>query len=711
MEQFSQMIATALKLPVHRVENTLKLLQGGATIPFISRYRKEATGGLDEVQIGDIHTRYEKLCELAKRKETVLSTIEEQGKLTDTLRERISNCWDATELEDIYLPFKPKRKTRAEAARQKGLEPLAMLLLMQRENNLSARVRQFVKGDVKDEEDALKGARDIIAEQVNEDERARNLIRNQFNRQAMITSKVVKGKEKEEAALKYRDYFDFSEPLKKCTSHRLLAIRRGEAEGILKVSITPDDESVCTERLERQYVHGNGECSAQVAEAVNDAYKRLLKPAIETEFSALSKEKADEEAIRVFAENLRQLLLAPPLGQKRTMGIDPGYRTGCKVVCLDAQGTLLHNEAIYPHPPKSETALAGRKLVKLVEQYKIEAIAIGNGTASRETERFVTSQRYDREVPVFVVSEDGASIYSASKIARDEFPEYDVTVRGAVSIGRRLMDPLAELVKIDAKSIGVGQYQHDVDQSKLKASLDQTVESCVNLVGVNVNTASKHLLTYVSGLGPTLAQNIVDYRTENGAFHSRKELLKVPRMGAKAFEQCAGFLRIPQADNPLDNSAVHPESYAIVEKMAKDLKCSVADLIKNKELRSQIDIKNYVTDTVGLPTLTDILQELDKPGRDPRQKIQVFEFDKNVQTIDDLREGMELPGIINNITNFGCFVDIGIKENGLVHISQLADKFVSDPTTVVSMHQHVRVRVLSIDHERKRIQLTMKGLN
>ena len=711
MEQFSQMIATALKLPVHRVENTLKLLQGGATIPFISRYRKEATGGLDEVQIGDIHTRYEKLCELAKRKETVLSTIEEQGKLTDTLRERISNCWDATELEDIYLPFKPKRKTRAEAARQKGLEPLAMLLLMQRENNLSARVRQFVKGDVKDEEDALKGARDIIAEQVNEDERARNLIRNQFSRQAMITSKVVKGKEKEEAALKYRDYFDFSEPLKKCTSHRLLAIRRGEAEGILKVSITPDDESACTERLERQYVHGNGECSAQVTEAVNDAYKRLLKPAIETEFSALSKEKADEEAIRVFAENLRQLLLAPPLGQKRTMGIDPGYRTGCKVVCLDAQGTLLHNEAIYPHPPKSETALAGRKLVKLVEQYKIEAIAIGNGTASRETERFVTSQRYDREVQVFVVSEDGASIYSASKIARDEFPEYDVTVRGAVSIGRRLMDPLAELVKIDAKSIGVGQYQHDVDQSKLKASLDQTVESCVNLVGVNVNTASKHLLTYVSGLGPTLAQNIVDYRTENGAFHSRKELLKVPRMGAKAFEQCAGFLRIPQADNPLDNSAVHPESYAIVEKMAKDLKCSVADLIKNKELRSQIDIKNYVTDTVGLPTLTDILQELDKPGRDPRQKIQVVEFDKNVQTIDDLREGMELPGIINNITNFGCFVDIGIKENGLVHISQLADKFVSDPTTVVSMHQHVRVRVLSIDHERKRIQLTMKGLN
>lgn len=711
MEQFSQMIAAALKLPSHRIENTLKLLQGGATIPFISRYRKEATGGLDEVQISDIHTRYEKLCELAKRKETVLSTIEEQGKLTDTLRQRIESCWDSTELEDIYLPFKPKRKTRAEAARQKGLEPLAVLLMMQRENNLSARVRAFVKGEVKDEEDALKGARDIIAEQVNEDERARNLIRNQFSRQAVISSKVVKGKEKDETALKYRDYFDFSEPLKKCSSHRLLALRRGESEGVLKVSITPADESECTERLERQYVRGNGDCSRQVTEAVNDAYKRLLKPAIETEYAALSKEKADEEAIRVFAENLRQLLLSPPLGQKRTMGIDPGYRTGCKVVCLDAQGTLLHNEAIYPHPPKSETALAGRKLTKLVEQYKIEAIAIGNGTASRETERFVTSLKYDHEVQVFVVSEDGASIYSASKTAREEFPDYDVTVRGAVSIGRRLMDPLAELVKIDAKSIGVGQYQHDVDQSKLKASLDQTVESCVNLVGVNVNTASKHLLTYVSGLGPTLAQNIVDYRSENGAFHSRKELLKVPRMGAKAFEQCAGFLRIPGADNPLDNSAVHPESYAIVEKMAKDLKCSVADLVKNKELRSRIQLADYATDTVGLPTLTDIMQELDKPGRDPRQTIQVFEFDKNVRTIDDLQEGMELPGIVTNITNFGCFVDIGIKENGLVHISQLADKFVSDPTAVVSIHQHVKVRVLSLDYERKRIQLTMKGLN
>lgn len=711
MEEFSQMIAAELKLPAHRIANTLKLLQGGATIPFISRYRKEATGGLDEVQIGDIQTRYEKLCELSKRKETVLSTIEEQGKLTPELKARISACWNATELEDIYLPFKPKRKTRAEAARAKGLEPLALLLMMQKENNLATKVRNFVKGEVKDEEDALKGARDILAEQISEDERSRNLMRNQFQRQAIIQSKVVKGKEAEEASAKYRDYFDFCEPLKKCSSHRLLALRRGESEGVLKVTIFPEDEDMCNERLQRLFVRANNECAHQVEEALTDAYKRLLKPAIETEFAALSKEKADEEAIRVFAENLRQLLLAPPLGQKRVMGIDPGFRTGCKVVCLDAQGTLLHNEAIYPHPPKSEYAQAARKIVKLVEQYKIEAIAIGNGTASRETEQFVTSQRYDREVQVFVVSEDGASIYSASKTAREEFPDYDVTVRGAVSIGRRLMDPLAELVKIDAKSIGVGQYQHDVDQTKLKASLDQTVESCVNLVGVNVNTASKHLLTYVSGLGPTLAQNIVDYRTENGPFESRRQLLKVPRMGAKAYEQCAGFLRIPQAKNPLDNSAVHPESYPIVEQMAKDLNCTVADLIKDKELRSKIDLKKYVTDTVGLPTLTDILQELDKPGRDPRQKIQVFEFDKNVRTLDDLQEGMELPGIVTNITNFGCFVDIGIKENGLVHVSQLADRFVSNPADVVRIHQHVRVKVMSIDHERKRIQLTMKGLN
>ena len=704
------MIAAAMKLPVHRIDNTLKLLEGGATIPFISRYRKEATGGLDEVQIDEIKNRHDKLCEVAKRKETILSTIEEQGKLTNELRQRIENSWDSTEIEDIYLPFKPKRKTRAEAARQKGLEPLATIIMMQRERNLEAHAQQFVKGEVKDVEDALKGARDIIAEQINEDESARNLIRGRFARQAVISAKVVKGKEKEESALKYRDYFDHSEALKRCSSHRLLALRRGEADGILKVSITPADEEECVDSLDRRLVRGTGECSDQMAAAVSDAYKRLLKPAIETEFAASSKQQADEEAIRVFAQNLRQLLLAPPLGQKRVLGIDPGFRTGCKVVCLDAQGALLHNETIYPHPPKSEKVAAARKLQKLVEQYNIEAIAIGNGTASRETEQFVTSQRYDHEIKVFVVSEDGASIYSASKTARDEFPDYDVTVRGAVSIGRRLMDPLAELVKIDAKSIGVGQYQHDVDQAKLKAALDQTVESCVNKVGVNVNTASKHLLTYVSGLGPTLAQNIVDYRTANGPFGSRRELLKVPRMGAKAYEQCAGFLRIPGADNPLDNSAVHPESYAIVERMAKDLKCSVSELIKDQELRKKIDPKKYITETIGMPTLTDILNELEKPGRDPRQQIKAFEFDKNVRSIDDLQVGMELPGIVTNITNFGCFVDIGIKENGLVHVSQLADQYVSDPTTIVSIHQHVRVRILSVDTERKRIQLTMKGL-
>ena len=708
MELFHKMISGSLGIPERQIASTLHLLGEGATIPFISRYRKEATGGLDEVQIEQIKERHDKLCDIAKRKETILGTITEQGKLTAELEKRINDTWNPTELEDIYLPYKPKRKTRAEAARQKGLEPLATILLLQRENNLAVRASSFVKGDVKDIDDALKGARDIIAEQVNEDEHARNAVRNQFGRQAEIIAKVVKGKEDE--AAKYRDYFDFSESLKRCTSHRLLAIRRAESEGLLKVSITPDDET-CIERLERQFVRGNNECSHQVSEATADAYKRLLKPSIETEFAAQSKEKADEEAIRVFTENLRQLLLTAPLGQKRVLAIDPGFRTGCKVVCLDAQGNLIHNENIYPHPPVNKPGEAASKLRKMIEAYQIEAISIGNGTASRETEQFVTSQRYDREVQVFVVSEDGASIYSASKTAREEFPDYDVTVRGAVSIGRRLMDPLAELVKIDAKSIGVGQYQHDVDQTKLKASLDQTVESCVNLVGVNVNTASKHLLTYVSGLGPTLAQNIVDYRTENGPFESRRQLLKVPRMGAKAYEQCAGFLRIPQAKNPLDNSAVHPESYPIVEQMAKDLNCTVADLIKDKELRSKIDLKKYVTDTVGLPTLTDILQELDKPGRDPRQKIQVFEFDKNVRTLDDLQEGMELPGIVTNITNFGCFVDIGIKENGLVHVSQLADRFVSNPADVVRIHQHVRVKVMSIDHERKRIQLTMKGLN
>ena len=707
MELFHKMISGLSGISEKQISSTLHLLGEGATIPFISRYRKEATGGLDEVQIEQIKEQHDKLCDIAKRKETILGTITEQGKLTAELKKRINDTWNPTELEDIYLPYKPKRKTRAEAARQKGLEPLATLLLLQRENNLSARAASFVKGEVKDVEDALKGARDIIAEQVNEDERARNAVRNQFSRQAEINAKVVKGKEEE--AAKYRDYFDFSEPLKRCTSHRLLAIRRAEAEGLLKVSITPDDEA-CIERLERQFVRGNNECSEQVSEAAIDAYKRLLKPSIETEFAAQSKEKADDEAIRVFTENLRQLLLAAPLGQKRVLAIDPGFRTGCKVVCLDAQGNLLHNENIYPHPPVGKTGEAASKLRKMVEAYQIEAISIGNGTASRETEDFINQQTFDRQIPVFVVSEQGASIYSASKIARDEFPDYDVTVRGAVSIGRRLMDPLAELVKIDPKSIGVGQYQHDVDQTKLKKALDQTVENCVNLVGVNLNTASSHLLTYISGLGPQLAQNIVNYRAENGAFNSRKELMKVPRMGAKAFEQCAGFLRIPGAKNPLDNTAVHPESYHIVEQMAKDLKCTVNELIADKELRRKINISNYVNPIVGLPTLQDIMQELEKPGRDPRKTIKVFEFDKNVRTIADLREGMILPGIVGNITNFGAFVDIGIKENGLVHLSQLAERYISDPTEIVSIHQHVMVRVMNVDTDRKRIQLSMIGV-
>ena len=704
IQLFHRMISAALGISEKQIGHTLDLLEDGATIPFISRYRKEATGGLDEVQIEAIKTHYEKLNETAKLKETIINTISEQGKMTPELQKRIDETWDSTILEDIYLPYKPKRRTRAEVARQKGLEPLATLLMLQREPNPEKRAEAYVKGEVKDAEDALKGARDIIAEQVSEDEQARNTVRFAFSRQAVITAKVVKGKETE--ADKYRDYFEFSKPLKKCTSHQLLAIRRAEAEGLLKVSISPDDEE-CVERLERRFVRSNNACGEQVAEAVQDAYKRLLKSSIETEFAAQSKEQADEEAIRVFVQNLRQLLLASPLGQKRVMGIDPGFRTGCKVICLDAQGNLLHNENIYPHAPVHKTAEAVSKIQKMVEAYQIEAIAVGNGTASRETEDFLKHQTFRQDIQVFVVSEQGASIYSASKIARDEFPEYDVTVRGAVSIARRLMDPLAELVKIDPKSIGVGQYQHDVDQTKLKKSLDLTVESCVNLVGVNLNTASSHLLTYISGLGPQLAQNIVNYRAENGAFTSRKQLMKVPRMGAKAFEQCAGFLRIPQAENPLDNTAVHPESYCIVEQMAKDLGCSVAELIASKELRLKIKPEKYLTPTVGMPTLKDILQELEKPGRDPRGPIKIFEFDKNVRTINDLREGMELPGIVGNITNFGAFVDIGIKENGLIHLSQLADRFVSDPNEIVSIHQHVRVRVLSVDMDRKRIALKL----
>ena len=705
---FQRMISDALGVAERQVANTLQLLENGATIPFISRYRKEMTGGLDEVQIEEIRTRYGKLAETARRKESILAAIEEQGRLDEELRERINRTWDATELEDIYLPYKPKRRTRAEAARQNGLEPLADMLLKQRENNPEGRAACFVRGEVKSVEEALKGARDIIAEQVSEDVQARNSVRSAFARQGMLTAKVVKGKETE--AAKYRDYFDCNEPLKRCSSHRLLAIRRGEAEGLLKVSIAPADDN-CVERVERRFVHGNNASSRQVQEAVQDAYKRLLRPSIESEFAAQSKEQADEEAIRVFAANLRQLLLASPLGQKRVMGIDPGFRTGCKVVCLDAQGNLLHNENIYPHPPVCKEKEAYSKVQKMMEAYRIEAIAVGNGTASRETEEFLKRMRFGQEVQVFVVSEQGASIYSASKIAREEFPEYDVTVRGAVSIARRLMDPLAELVKIDPKSIGVGQYQHDVDQTKLKRSLDQTVENCVNLVGVNLNTASSHLLTYVSGLGPQLAQNIVNYRAENGAFASRDELLKVPRLGAKAFEQCAGFLRIPGAKNPLDNTAVHPESYHIVEQMASDLNCTVKQLITDKDLRKQIRPERYITPTVGMPTLQDILQELEKPGRDPRGPIKVFEFDKNVRSIEDLRIGMELPGIVGNITAFGAFVDIGIKENGLIHRSQMADRFVGDPAEIVAIHQQLRVRVLSIDKERKRIELTLKGVS
>ena len=712
---FTKLISTELHLQEHAVENTLKLLDEGCTIPFISRYRKERTGGLDEVQITAISNRMEQLLEIAKRKDTVVKTITEQGKMTAELQKRIDDCWESTILEDIYLPYKPKRRTRAQVAREQGLEPLAQLLLLQREQAPKRAAQRFVVGDVSDVAAALKGAQDIIAEQVSEDERSRNQVRSAFRREAFIESKVVKAKKDSDEAQKYSDFFEWEEPLKRCSSHRLLAMRRGESEGILRVSITIDDEEA-VERLQRNYVRGNGACQRLVAEAVEDGYKRLLLPSIETEFMNLSKQKADEEAIRVFAENLRQLLLGAPLGQKRVMGIDPGFRTGCKVVCLDAQGNLLHHEAIFPHPPVNHRMQATMHLQDMVKKFQTEAIAIGNGTASRETKEFVEDALKEmtqgKPAPtIFVVSEDGASVYSASKVARDEFPDEDVTVRGAVSIGRRLMDPLAELVKIDPKSIGVGQYQHDVDQTLLKHTLDQTVESCVNLVGVNLNTASQHLLTYVSGLGPVLAQNIVDYRKENGAFTSRAQLKKVPRLGPAAFQQCAGFLRIPNAKNPLDNSAVHPESYHVVEQMAKDLHCSVSDLISDASKRSKIDIKKYVTEEVGLPTLTDIMKELEKPGRDPREQIEEFEFDSSVQCIEDLHEGMELPGIVTNITNFGAFVDIGVHQDGLVHVSQLADRYVSDPTQVVRLHQHVRVRVIGVDLRRQRISLSMRGFN
>ncbi|MEE0997168.1 MAG: Tex family protein [Paludibacteraceae bacterium] len=701
---FEAIISKNLNIQERQVANTLKLLAEGATVPFISRYRKEMTGSLDEVSIQAIQEQFEKLTELHKRKESVLKSIDEQGKLTDEIKKRVEAAWSMTEVEDIYLPFKPKRRTRAEVAREKGLEPLAKILMRQVDNDLEAKALPFVKGSVNDADEALKGAKDIIAEWVSENEVARDRVRKCFGRDAVIVSKVVKGKEKE--AEKYRDYFDMEEPLRKCSSHRLLAMRRGEAEGFLRVSISPDEE-VVLDRLVPLFVKGRTVASDFVSDAVEDSYKRLIKPSIETEFSGLSKEKADEEAIRVFSENLRQLLLAAPLGQKNVLALDPGFRTGCKLVCLDSQGNLVHNEAIYPHPPQSDAVKAAARVRQLVKDFKIEAISIGNGTASRETEQFVKGLGL-KDVQVFVVSENGASIYSASAVAREEFPDHDVTVRGAVSIGRRLMDPLAELVKIDPKSIGVGQYQHDVDQTKLKRSLDQTVVNSVNLVGVNLNTASKHLLTYISGLGPQLAKNIVEYRQQNGAFKSRKELKKVPRLGDKAFEQCAGFLRIPGAKNPLDNSAVHPESYEIVEKMAKDMNCTVSELIENKSIKKGLNLQAYVTDKVGLPTLKDIMDELEKPGRDVRQALKSFEFDPTVRSLEDVREGMVLPGIVTNVTNFGVFVDVGIKENGLVHVSQIADKFVSNPADVVALHQQVEVRVIAVDHERKRLQLSMK---
>ena len=687
------------------IKNLLGLLDEGATIPFISRYRKEMTGSMDEVQVGQVREIYEQFKELEKRKKTVLENIEQQEKLTPELRRQIEHCTDLRELEDIYLPYKPKKQTRASKAKAKGLEPLAAMLMKQDNGDVWDKAARFVKNDVENEEEALQGARDIIAEWVSENDRARNTVRRSFDRMAVVKAKVVKGKEEE--GEKFTDYFDYSEPLRRIPSHRMLAIRRGEAEGIMKVAIEiPEEETI--ESLERIFVKGRNESAEQVTMAVKDGYKRLLLSSIETEYLQSGKQKADEEAIKVFAENLRQLLLAPPLGNRRVLGIDPGFRTGCKVVCLDETGNLVHNETIYPHPPQNEVKQAANKITNLVNSYRIEAIAIGNGTAGRETERFIQSLRYDRDIQVFVVSESGASIYSASKIARDEFPQYDVTVRGAVSIGRRLMDPLAELVKIDPKSIGVGQYQHDVDQSKLKESLDRVVESCVNRVGVNVNTASKYLLTYVSGLGPTLAENVVTYIKENGAFRSRSELKKVKRMGEKAFEQCAGFLRIEGAENPLDNSSVHPESYAVAERMAKDLGISLKSLIGNEEACNKIELSRYVNDRIGLPTLKDIVDELKKPGRDPRSVAKVFSFADNIHTIDDLEIGMVVPGIVTNLTNFGAFVDIGVKQDGLVHISEIADKYISNPADVLSLNQHVSVKIVQVDKVRKRIGLSIK---
>ena len=702
-------LSEKLQLSERSIQNTIELLDEGCTIPFIARYRKERTGSLDEVQIASISEMADKWREMEKRKDTIRKTITEQGKMTPEIEKRIAECDNAETLEDIYLPFKPKRRTKAQIAREQGLEPLATLIMLGREQRPEEAAKRFVKGEVKSAADAIQGAQYIIAEVMSEDERSRQTVRRQFERDAIITSKVVKTKADSEEAAKYKDYFDWQEPLRRCPSHRMLAMRRGEAEGILRVSISTDDDE-CIERLKRNNVRCQGRCATLYREAVEDGYKRLLQPSIENEFASNSRDKAEEEAIRVFADNLRQLLMSAPLGQKRVMGVDPGFRTGCKIVCLDAQGNLLHHEAIFPHPPVSKRTQAAATIEQLVEKYGIEAMAIGNGTASRETAAFMKSLHFKHEVKQFVVSEDGASVYSASKTAREEFPDKDVTVRGAVSIGRRLMDPLAELVKIDPKSIGVGQYQHDVDQAKLKKSLDLTVESCVNSVGVDLNTASQHLLTYVSGLGPTLAKNIVEYRRSNGAFTSRSQLMKVPRLGPAAYQQCAGFLRISGAKNPLDNSAVHPESYKIVETMAHDNKCTVAQLIADASLRKSIDLKRYVTESVGMPTLTDIMKELEKPGRDPREQIEEFEFAAGIESIDDLSVGMVLPGIVTNITQFGAFVDIGVHQDGLVHISQLADKYVSNPSDVVKLHQHVMVKVTDVDTRRNRISLTMRGI-
>ena len=707
MQKYFKAIAAALGIKLNQVEAVAELLDGGATVPFISRYRKEATGGLDEVAIFDIETQYHKFVELDKRKQTVIETIAEQGKLTDDLKRQIDETLDSTTLEDIYLPYKPKKRTRATVAKEQGLEPLAAWLMRQQQGDPEQAAINYLKGEIDSEEKALAGARDIIAEWVSENAVARQRVRNCFSHKAIIASHVIKGKESD--AVKYEDYYDFSEPLRRCPSHRMLAMRRGEAEGFLRVSIEPEGTDV-VDMLHRQFLKADNAASRQVEMAIDDSYKRLIQPSIENEFKKLSKEKADKEAIDVFSVNLRQLLLAAPLGQKRIIALDPGFRTGCKLVCLDETGNLLYNQAIYPHPPQNEWAESQETLRLLAKKYRCEAIAIGNGTASRETEALVRTVKFNNPVQIFVVSENGASVYSASQAARDEFPDYDVTVRGAVSIGRRLMDPLAELVKIDPKSIGVGQYQHDVDQTALKESLDFVVESCVNQVGVNLNTASMHLLSYVSGLGPKLAQNIVDYRTENGSFASRQQLKKVPRLGDKAFEQSAAFLRIPGAKNPLDNSAVHPESYAVVDRMAADLGCTVLDLIADSTLRSRIDLKRYVSATTGMPTLLDIKAELEKPGRDPRSAIQEFAFAEGIHTIDDLEEGMVVPGIVTNVTNFGAFVDIGVHQDGLVHISQLADKYVSNPNDVVSLHQHVMVKVSGIDYLRGRISLSMKGV-